>query len=416
MKHSNRKCFVAATAVALVAGAASTVSTAEEAKATRPWTRHTIDNTSRGADGVRLADANGDGLLDIATGWEEGGLVRVYINPGPKKAKQPWPHVTVGRVKSPEDAVLVDLDGDGALDVVTCCEGRTRAIYVHWAPKARGKYLEPEAWKTEPIPAAAGRLWMFALPLQVDGRRGVDIVVGAKGGGAIIGWLESPADPRRLADWKLHTLRPASWIMSLQAHDMDGDGDQDILASDRKGKLAAVLWLENPGAKAAYAGAKWKEHTLGRPGEAMFLARGDLDGDKTPDIACAVKGRGLVIYCSKPRPKPNPYKTANVALTKSFGTAKAAAIGDLDGDGRRELVFSCENAHGEKSGLGYFRWRGDLWAPERVTWKIHDLGGPQGVKFDRMELVDLDGDGDLDVLTCEERDQLGVVWCENPAK
>ncbi|MCP4194102.1 MAG: hypothetical protein GY768_26125, partial [Planctomycetaceae bacterium] len=31
------------------------------------WQRHTIDDSSRGADGVRLMDVNGDGLMDIAT-------------------------------------------------------------------------------------------------------------------------------------------------------------------------------------------------------------------------------------------------------------------------------------------------------------------------------------------------------------
>jgi hypothetical protein len=30
------------------------------------------------------------------------------------------------------------------------------------------------------------------------------------------------------------------------------------------------------------------------------------------------------------------------------------------------------------------------------------------------QLLALDGDGDLDVITCEERDQLGVIWYENP--
>src|SRR5688572_17864540 len=85
------------------------------------WNHHSIDDSARGADGVRLADANGDGLLDIATGWEEAGLIRLYLNPGAAKAKQPWPKVTVGQVNSPEDAVLVDLDGDGGLDIVSCC-------------------------------------------------------------------------------------------------------------------------------------------------------------------------------------------------------------------------------------------------------------------------------------------------------
>jgi hypothetical protein len=95
------------------------------------WARHTIDASSRGADGVRLADVNGDGLPDIATGWEEGGQVRLCLNPGPARARRPWPAVTVGRVGSPEDAVVVDLDGDGAPDVVSCCEGITRSVFVH---------------------------------------------------------------------------------------------------------------------------------------------------------------------------------------------------------------------------------------------------------------------------------------------
>ena len=42
-----------------------------------PWACHTIDSLSQGADGVRLADANGDDLTNLVTGWEEGGLVRV---------------------------------------------------------------------------------------------------------------------------------------------------------------------------------------------------------------------------------------------------------------------------------------------------------------------------------------------------
>ena len=88
-----------------------------------------------------------------------------------------------------DDAVFtIDLDGDGAMDVVSCCEGRTRTIYVHWAPSLAAEYRKESLWKTEPIPVTAGKkMWMFALPLQVDGRHGIDLVVGAKGGEAEIG-------------------------------------------------------------------------------------------------------------------------------------------------------------------------------------------------------------------------------------
>ena len=48
--------------------------------------------------------------------------------------------------------------------------------------------------------------------------------------------------------------------------------------------------------------------------------------------------------------------------------------------------------------------------------EAHEISGPRGVKFDLLQLLDVDGDGDLDVLTCEERHNLGVVWYENPAR
>jgi len=73
-----------------------------------------------------MADVNGDGVMDIAAGWEEGGVIRLYLQPEKAKVKQPWPAVTVGDVASPEDAVFADLDGDGAMDVVSCCEGTVK--------------------------------------------------------------------------------------------------------------------------------------------------------------------------------------------------------------------------------------------------------------------------------------------------
>jgi hypothetical protein len=376
-----------------------------------PWKRHTIDDSSRGADGVRLADVDGDGLLDIATGWEEGGKIRVYRNPGPKKCKQLWPAVTVGNVRSPEDAVFVDLDRDGAFDVVSSCEGRNRTMFVYWAPCEKGQYLSEKHWTTEAIPASKGkRSWMFSLPMQVDGRGGVDLVAAAKGNDAEIGWFESPQDPRKLADWKWHPIYKAGWIMSLFARDMDGDRDLDLLTTDRKGGNRGCRWLENPGPGDAQK-QLWKSHLIGGADrEVMFMTPTDLDRDGRLDVLAAVRGGDLLFLRQV---TPISWDAHTIRMPSETGTGKGVAVADIDLNGTLDIVFSCENSGG-KSGV--------MWLSRRKSqpstsgnWIAHEISGrKQGVKFDRIELVDFDGDGDFDVLTCEERDNLGVVWYENP--
>lgn len=388
----------------------SCLASAEDSE--KPWRRHAIDDSSRGADGARLADVNGDGLMDIATPWEEGGLIRVCLNPGYSRVQEKWPAVTVGKVGSPEDAVFVDLDGDGSLDVVSCCEGKVKTMCVHWAPKEKEAFLDSSSWKTEPIPVTevAGS-WMFCVPAQIDGKNGVDLVAGSKDRGAQIGWLESPENPRDLRKWKWHPIRKAGWIMSLFATDMDGDGDLDILATDRKGSARGCFWLEHPG-DVSSDGAIWKEHPIGSSDkEVMFLMPADLDRDGLLDVVTAIAGRELV-YHRRLQPKGSSWRSYPINLPEQAGNGKGVHAGDINLDGRLDIVFSCEGAR-EKSGVMCLSYRG---SPTDAVWDAHDISGPEGVKFDLVQLLDLDGDGDLDVLTCEEQTNLGVVWYENPTR
>ncbi|RUL88104.1 FG-GAP repeat domain-containing protein [Tautonia sociabilis] len=374
------------------------------------WPRHTIDASSRGADGVRLADLDGDGDLDIATGWEEGGVIRVALNPlrDGDPVRSPWPAVTVGSVPSPEDAVIVDLDADGFPDVVSCAEGRTRTVSVHWNPANPDAMLDPDSWQTRAIPATVGlQMWMWCVPLQVDGRNGIDLVLGGKGEGAAIGWLEAPEDPRDLSSWRWHSIRPAGWVMSILPIDLDGDGDQDLVCSDRKGPRRGVFWLERrPGRDEP----RWVERPIGGSShEMMFLDCVASDGDGPLELLGASLDAGVVRF----RKAADGWEETVIPLGPGVGTGKSVAGGDLDRDGRIELVVSTENASG-KQGVVLLDREAD--GPE-VPWLVFPLSGTErGAKYDLVRLLDLDGDGDLDVLTCEERDNLGVIWYENPAR
>jgi len=385
------------------------------------WKRHIIDSSFSGADGVRLADVNNENLPDITTGWEEGGYTKVYLHPGYSLVRQQWPSVIVGKTPSVEDAVFMDFDNDGALDVVSSTEGNNKRIYINLAPDNPGDYLDSAKWTSEVLPASDGLMqWMFAVPAQIDGINGVDIIAGAKGGDAKIGWFQAPEDPNKLSDWKWYPVSPATWIMSIILRDMDSDGDMDIVTSDRKpGDSNGIRWLENPGETTKQKQA-WKNHFIGaRDFEVMFMDIADLDGDGLEDAIATEYTNQKIVFFRRLDNSGVRWQSYNIDIPKNNGRAKSVKAGDINGDGKPDLVHSTNTLEDDsKVGLVWLSYKNSPADPE---WEWHHISGPVGYKFDLVELLDLDGDGDLDVLTCEEnygKDSrgLGVIWYENPFK
>ncbi|MBA2114791.1 FG-GAP repeat domain-containing protein [Bremerella alba] len=382
------------TAVAIVLSLLGTLSAAE------PWQRHTIDNTSRGADGVRPLDVNGDGLPDLCTGWEEGGVIRVYLHPGQAKVKQPWPAVTVGKVKSPEDAVFMDVNGDGAFDVVSSCEGRQQTIFVHFAPSKPEDYLTPTAWKTEPIATSEKQTrWMFALPWQGEPGKTLELIAGSKAPNGAVGRFSRDD----AGAWNWQKLTDAGWIMSLVPEDMNRDGHADLLYSDRKGKRRGVYWIDLASDPRSTA----PKLIGGAAHEVLFLDVADLDQDEQRDVVCATYGDTLLWFRRKEAAPV--FEQIEIPMPANTGTGKSVRVVDVNLDGQNDLVISCGNA-GKKHGVMWMHKREGEWVAQPIS------GLEEGIKFDLLQLIDLDGDGDLDVLTCEERDNLGVIWYENPTR
>lgn len=394
---------------AYLLGAITFLVTASQAAET--WSRHTIDPSDqeagkKGADGVRIGDINGDGLPDIVTGWEEGDAIRVCLNPGPEACREIWPGITAGRSRNTEDAVFGDLDGDGRLDVISSSEGGTRTVFVHWAPGNDEELADEALWETVAFPSTEKQQhWMFCLPYDVDHDGDTDLFLGSKNKNGSISWLENPGNTiaRDVEKWCLHRITDAAWIMTLKV--LPSAGNDYLLASDRKGSNSGIYLIPLLNDSPFFG----KARLIAASGEeVMFLDVARLDDDDHLDIVASIKPNQTRIFY-QPESILAPWVSSSDLDPYSqdhYGNAKAVKVGDLSGDNIPDFVITCEQANGRKRGAFI----------SNVFSEITEVSGPKGAKFDRIELLDLDADGDLDIVTCEENDQLGVFWYENPLK
>ena len=380
------------------------------------WQLRYVINRSGGPDGVRLTDFNGDGLMDLTTSFESSGDVYLFLHPGVQNLDKEWPFVIVGSVPRGEDAFGLDLDVDGAIDVISAHEGDTLGMYVHWGPRDPALMLNPDEWQTELIPTTQGKAWMYAISLDVNLDGNTDIVLGAKDDyynnrNAIgdIGWLEAPTgDKRNLNNWVYHTMDHAGWPMSIIAHDVNGDGDPDILLTDRNSdeEHMGARWLENPGGNWE---KEWTSHFFSglkgsRPG---FMSLGDLDDNGDAEYVFSLWQQD---YIGLVNDESGQLFQIDINTDKpDIGGQKGAQVGDIDLNGSLDVVMTFE--YGSFS-VGWMNYQG---SPFINNWSWNPIYEIPDGKFDQAILYDVDQDGDLDALTTEEVQGLGVIWFENPA-
>ena len=147
----------------------------------------------------------------------------------------------------------------------------------------------------------------------------------------------------------------------------------------------------------------------------MLSVMVDLDRDGLDDLLVPEFSEGLSFFRRLDR-VANSWQEYTIPKPPNTGTPKGCNVGDIDLDGRPDIVMSFANAADPLSGMV---WLSYLNSPMDPGWVDHEISGPAGEKFDIVALVDLDGDGDLDVLTTEEEAPpnsrgLGVIWYENP--
>jgi hypothetical protein len=205
--------------------------------------------------------------------------------------------------------------------------------------------------------------------------------------------------------WTLKTRRllPALDVGSESVPavvDLDGDGDLDLLLANKLDptnlRTSRIYVIENSGSprRPAFRLAR----PLDLPARYHYApAFGDLDADGGLDLVLGQWGAQLAWYRQRDGGF-EPVDTALVTITRGSNTAPT--LGDLDGDGDLDLMI------GESSGwINYYRNTGTRQRPE-FTLVSDEFDGVKVGRRSAPLLVDLDEDGDLDLLVGSELDGL----------
>lgn len=240
------------------------------------------------------------------------------------------------------------------------------------------------------------------VDLDGDGRR--DVVTANVGGSAFAvarNLTPEGGELRSTTFAALEAFGPATTLPSLVVADLDGDGRVDVVVNPA---AAGEVWVfrnvSGPGDLRFEAPLGLPNGAVGTAGLSTDVAVGDFDRDGRVDLAVVNASDGRVAV----------YRNTSTSGAVSFAgkvefevaqDPRRVAVGDLDGDGRPDLVVG----HGAPAGLSLLRNTG---APGTVAFEAGGVHLPLTAALAELAVADLDRDGKPDVVAAVP--EPGGVW------
>ena len=279
------------------------------------------------------------------------------------------------------DIVATDIDGDGDTDIVSSRFG------VSWYENLGGDV--PFVFNDERVIADGFDSYsIFAVDMNADGT--MDILNGAD---QRINWFSNVnGDGTNWAPVVIFN----GFASSVFGADFDGDGDIDVVATGPD----ILRWFENLDGNGVFGPEQLIDAAVDQP-KSVYAADVDNDGDK--DVLAALEFDDKLVWYENT--DGNGSFGPQILISTDVDGPVDVVAADLDGDGDTDAL-SASNSDDKIAWYENMDGAGSFGPQRLITGDATDA--------ESVFAADLDGDGDLDVLSASVLDAK-VAWYENRA-
>ncbi|OBX21751.1 MULTISPECIES: T9SS type A sorting domain-containing protein [Bizionia] len=280
--------------------------------------------------------------------------------------------------------IASDLDGDGDRDVLAASYGNNTLI-IFENLNGLGNFSNPESITS----SAASAKSVYSTDMDGDGD--LDVLSASLDGN--ISWYENRDGQGNFGSKKIISFS-ANQAWSAHAADIDGDGDMDVLSIHNGGNFG---WFENLDGMGNFG----EKHPIrsANQGESVYAA--DLDNDGDVDVLTADRDG---ISWHENTDGLGDFGSEQVLLFGSNIRSTSVYASDLNGDGDLDVLQATQSQNKiswyENDGNSYDNFGGEGIISSNATY------------VQSVFASDLDGDGDMDVLSANQTSN-SIVWYEN---